>query len=162
MHRSRKSRNEEKKAPLINQTINQTSEPSKKIPEAPKIELKITNQPDSTAPMQSITNSNDEVTHRIPKIKDVPFYPDPNFRPPPKPIRTPIPGSSQSSESTDNNPEIIIDFEENSWFQEGVILEIYQRPDISFFQDPQELEGLINTGCMVQKCYQNRLILIKF
>ena len=45
-------------------------------------------------------------------IKDIPFHPDPNYRPPPKPIRTPMPGISQSSESTDINPEINIDFEE--------------------------------------------------
>ena len=31
-------------------------------------------------------------------------------------------------ESTDINPEINIDFEENSPFQEGAILDIYQRP----------------------------------
>ena len=62
-------------------------------------------------------------------IKDIPFYPDPNYRPPPKPIRTAAPGSSQSSESTDINPEINIDFGENSLFQEGIISETYQRPD---------------------------------
>ena len=40
-----------------------------------------------------------------------------------------MPGNFQSSENTDVNPEINIDFEENSPFQEGVISEIYQRPD---------------------------------
>ena len=118
-----------RRPPPINQTISQTSELSKKIPEASKIESRITNQTDSTAPMQSITNSNDEVTHRRPMIKDIPFYPDPNYRPPSKPIRTPTPGSSQSSESTDINPQINIDFKENYPFQEGIILETYQRPD---------------------------------
>ena len=122
--------------PPINQTIAQTSELTKKIPEASKIESIITNQTDSTAPMQSITNSNDEVTHRRPMIKDIAIYPDPNYRPPPKPIRIPTPGSSQSSESTDINPEINMNFKENSLFQEGVILEMYQRPDKSFFQEP--------------------------
>ena len=116
----------------INQTITQTSELSKKIPEALKIESRITNQTHSTAPTQSINNSNVEVTHRSPMIKDIPFYPGPTYRPPPKPTRTPVPGSSQSSESTNINPEINIDFEENSPFQEGIILEIYQRPDKSF------------------------------
>ena len=38
MDRSGKSRNKEKKAPPINQTITQTSELSKKIPEVSKIE----------------------------------------------------------------------------------------------------------------------------
>ena len=43
------------------------------------------------------------------------------------------------------------DFEENSPFQEGVISETYQRLDKSYFQKPQELESLINTGRLVQK-----------
>ena len=47
--------------------------------------------------------------------------------------------------------EINMDFEENSPFQEGVISEIYQRPDKSYFQEPQELDSLINTGRLVQK-----------
>ena len=94
---------------------------SKKIPEVSKIEMRIKSQAHSSAPAQSITNSNDEVTHRSPMIKDIPFYPDPTYRPPPKPVRTPMPGSSQSSESTNIDPEINIDFEENSPFQEGII-----------------------------------------
>ena len=44
-----------------------------------------------------------------------------------------------------------MDFEENSPFQEGVISEMYQRPDNSYFQEPQELHSLIITGRLVQK-----------
>ena len=33
----------------------------------------------------------------------------------------------------------------------GVISETYQRPDKAYFQEPQELESLINTGWLVQK-----------
>ena len=87
-----------RRPPPISQTITQIPELSKKIPEAPKIESKIINQPDSTAPVQLVTNFNDDVTHKIPIIKDIPFYPDPNNRPPSKPIRTPMPGSSQRLE----------------------------------------------------------------
>ena len=44
--------------------------------------------------------------------------------------------SSQSSSSVECiNPEINLDFEENSPFQEGVISEIIQRPDKSLFQN---------------------------
>ena len=32
-----------------------------------------------------------------------------------------------------------------------MISEIYQRPDKSFIQEPQQLEGLINNGNLVQK-----------
>ena len=48
----------------------------------------------------------------------------------------------------DINPEVNTNFEENSPFQEGVILETYQRPDKTFFQ---ELKSLINIGRPVQK-----------
>ena len=47
-----------------------------------------------------------------------------------------MPGSSQSSESTNIDPEINIDFEEISPFLEGRFSEIYERPDKSFFQEP--------------------------
>ena len=53
--------------------------------------------------------------------------------PSPKPIRSNMPRSQeslQSSPSTENiNPDINLDFEENSPFQEGVISEAYQRLD---------------------------------
>ena len=51
----------------------------------------------------------------------------------------------------DINPELNANFEEDSPFQEGVLSETYQRPDKSFFQEPQELESLIITGRLVQK-----------
>ena len=51
----------------------------------------------------------------------------------------------------DIDPELSTDFEDNSPFQEGVISEMYQWPDKSYFQKPQELESLINTGRLVQK-----------
>ena len=45
-------------------------------------------------------------------------------------------GSSNSSEGTNINTYLNLDFEENSPFQEGVILKAYQRPDKLFFQEP--------------------------
>ena len=36
------------------------------------------------------------------------------------------------------------DFEENSSYQEGVISEMYQRPDKSYFQEPPELQALLS------------------
>ena len=56
--------------------------------------------------------------------KDIPFYPDPTYRPPPKPVRIP---TSENSESIDISLELNTDFEENSPFQEGVISETYQK-----------------------------------
>ena len=44
-----------------------------------------------------------------------------------------------------------MDFEENSQYQEGIISEIYQRPDKSQLLVPPELADLINTNNVVQK-----------
>ena len=78
-----------------------------------------------------------------------------NLQTTPKPIRSNIPRSQESSQgspSTDNiNPDINLDFEENSPFQEGIISEAYQRLDKSFFQEPKELNNLVNTGDLIQK-----------
>ena len=58
----------------------------------------------------------------------------------------------QSSQNVqDINPNINFDFEENSPFQEGVLLEMFQRLDKSFFQEPKELGELINKGNFVHK-----------
>ena len=80
--------------------------------------------------------------------KDIPFYPDPVHRPPPKQIKIPMP---EFLGNMDINPEFNTNSKENSPFQEGVILETYQRPHKSFFQEPQELESFINIGRLVEK-----------
>ena len=58
----------------------------------------------------------------------------------------------QKSQNVQNiNSSINFDFEENSPFQEGIISEMFQRPDKSFFQEPKELGDLINKGNFVHK-----------
>ena len=47
---------------------------------------------------------------------------------------------------------IDIDFEENSLHQEGIISELYQRPDKTYFQELKDLESLVNTSNLIQKC----------
>ena len=53
--------------------------------------------------------------------------------------------------NTTNKSSIDIEFEENLPHQEGIISEIYQRPDKSCFQEPKDLENLVETSKMVQK-----------
>ena len=82
------------------------------------------------------------MTYTRPFIPDAPFYPGPIYRPPHKPVRFHTSDncegsqSSNSSEITNRDPRINLDFEENSPFQEGIISEAYQRPAKSFFQEP--------------------------
>ena len=80
--------------------------------------------------------------------RGIPIYPDPVYRSPPRPEKIPIPENPRSL--LDIDPELNTDCEDNFPFQDDAISEMYQRPDISYFQDPQELESLINAGRLVQ------------
>ena len=55
-------------------------------------------------------------------------------------------------------PKIDVEFEENSPHQEGIISEFCQRSDKSYFQEPKDLESLINTRNLVQTFCQNNQI----
>ena len=76
-----------KKPDPINQTINQPSDLSQKIPGRTKIETGKTNQAHSRNSMHSINNTNGKMTDNKPLIPDVPFHPGPVYRPLLKPIR---------------------------------------------------------------------------
>ena len=43
-----------------------------------------------------------------------------------------------------------MDIEENSPFQENIKSEIYESPNKSYFQEPIELKGLIDTRNIIQ------------
>ena len=79
--------------------------------------------------MHSISNVDEGMTHTRPVTPDVPFHPDPTYRPPLETIRSNMPRSQESSQSSPNteniSPDINLDFEENSPFQEGIISEAF-------------------------------------
>ena len=87
-----------------------------------------------------------------PKIqhRQFPPYHDPHARPPPKPpdITDPL---DSLKDLLDNDLDRKVEIEENSPFQEGIISEIYERPDTSYIQEPQELKDLIDTTKLIQK-----------
>ena len=87
-----------------------------------------------------------------PKIqhRPTPSYHDPYSRPPPKPPDISDPLDSRK-DLLDNDSDRKIEIEENLPFQEGIILEIYERPDNSYVQEPQELTDLIDTTKLIQK-----------
>ena len=86
--------------------------------------------------------------------REIPAYPDPIYRPPPKP--TEIPLQEIPRKLMDLDTDINMDFKENSPYQEGVISETYQRPNRSYFQEPPELDSLISTGNLAQKFLPNQ------
>ena len=77
----------------------------------------------------------------------IPTYPDPLMKPP----RRPPDVKMQDDRKINLDLEINKDFEENSPYQEGIISEIYQRPDRSQLSEPPELADLVNTNNLVQK-----------
>ena len=87
-----------------------------------------------------------------PKIqhRPVPSYHNPYARPPPKPPDISDPLDNQK-DLLDKDSDRKVEIEENSPFQEGIILEIYERSDNSYVQEPQELKDLIDTTKLIQK-----------
>ena len=87
-----------------------------------------------------------------PKIqhRPTPSYHDPYARPPPKPPDISDPLDSWK-DLLDSDLDRKVEIEENSPFQEGIISEIYERPDNSYVQEPQELTDLIDTTKLIQK-----------
>ena len=87
-----------------------------------------------------------------PKIqhRPTPSYHNPYARPPPKPpdISDPLDGQK---DLLDNDLDRKVEIEGNSPFQEGIISKIYEGPDNSYVQEPQELTDLIDTTKLIQK-----------
>ena len=143
-----------KKPDPINQSINQTSDLSQKIPGRTKIETGKTNQACTRDLMHSINNVNAKRTDHKLLIPDVPFHPGPVYRPPPNPTRHDMSnqqGSQSSFSIEDISPNSNLDFQENSPFQEDIMSETFQRLDKSFFQELKELGDLINKGSLIHR-----------
>ena len=117
--------------------INQPSDVTQGIPGGSKIETGKTNSSQGTNSVhdRAINNNN-------PFMPDVPLHPDPLHKPS---------SPQQNINKINQNPNINLDFEENSPFQEGIISETIQRPDKSFFQNPKELEDLIDKGNLIHR-----------
>ena len=120
----------------INQPINQPSDLSQKISGRTEIETGKTNQVHTKDLMHSINNVSGRMTNITPLIPDVPFHPGLVYKPPPKPIKQDASnpqGSQSSTNIEDINPNVNLDFKENSPFQEGIMYETFQSLDKSFF-----------------------------
>ena len=145
--------------PFVQVMEKPVEQPKVPVHETSKMHDKIKPVPDSTIPHSSGDDSSSRKVKRK-SIQDtsreIPIYPDPVQRPPPKPVKLPMPKLPRSL--SDFDAEINLDFKENSLFQEGVICEMYQRPDKSYFQEPQELNSLINTGRLVQEFLPSKLV----
>ena len=86
-----------------------------------------------------------------PQESIIPIYPNQITKPIPKLTERVTQNDRQADLELDL--EINKDFEGNSPYQEGIISEIYQRPDKSQIVDPSELIDLVNTERIVQKYF---------
>ena len=117
--------------------INQPSDVTRGIPEGSKIETGKINSSQGTN-----GTCGKAINNGKPFLPDVLLHPDLLHKP-----------SSllQNANKITQNANINLDFEENSPFQEGVISETIQRQDKSFFQNPKELEDLIDIGNLIHR-----------
>ena len=103
---------------------------SQEIPGRTKIVTGKTNKVHST------NGTNDRLVNNKPFMPDVPFHLNLLLRPPKQqPIKQNITQNIQEI-----NPNINLDFEENSPFQEGIMSETFQRLDNSFFLNPKRIK----------------------
>ena len=117
--------------------INQPSDVTRGIPEGSKIFTGKTNSSQDTNGMCDRAMNNGK-----PFLPDVPVHPDLLHKPS---------SLQQNRNKINQNPNINLDFEENSPFQEGFISETIQRPEKSFFQNLTELEDLIDMGNLIHR-----------
>ena len=116
---------------------------SQEIPRRTKIETRKINS------IHTTNGTNDRLVNNNPFMPDVPFHLDLLLRPPKQqPIKQNI---TENIQAINPNPNINLDFEENLPFQEGIMLETFQRPDKSFFQNLKEIGDLINKENLVHK-----------
>ena len=118
--------------------ITQSSDVTGRILERSKIATEKTNsqQHTSTARDRGINN-------------DKSFPPDVPLLP--RSVHEPLQKKHNITSPQDMKTEINLDIEENSPFQEGVVSELIQRPDKSFFQNLRKLEDVINPDNLIHK-----------
>ena len=89
------------------------------------------------------TNTNAKLPTKHPPKQ---AYPQPVIRPPPRPPDPPGPIQKVCVRIEPN-----FDFEENSPHQEVIITEMYESPDKSYLEQPQELSDLVDSTKLIHK-----------
>ena len=89
--------------------------------------------------------------------RKIPAYADPICRLPPKPTEIPLQVIPRNITDIDAlEQDVNRDFGENIPYQKGIISEMYQWPDKSYFQEPPELQDLVGSGKLAQKVLQKQ------
>ena len=120
-----RARSKRRKPDPINQAINQPSDVTQEMPGRAKIVTGKTNS------IHSTNSASDRLINNNPFMPDVRIHPDPLLRTPKQ--------QTIKQNFQEINPKNNFDFEENSSFQEGIMLETFQRLDKSFFSKPKSI-----------------------
>ena len=118
--------------------INQPSDVTERILERSKTATGKINSPQHTSSIHDWGLNSDKS-----------FLPDVSLLP--YPLHKALQKKQNVARPNDQNTKINLNIEENSPFQEGIILESIRRLDKSFFQNPKRLEDIIDTNNLVQK-----------
>ena len=118
--------------------INQPSDVTRRILERSKIATGKTNNPQHTSIICHRGINNDK---SFPPDVPLLLYP----------LHKPLEKKQNMVSPNDQNTEINLDIKENSPFQEGIISELIQRPDKSFFQNPKKLKDIIDMNNLTHK-----------
>ena len=111
---------------------------TRRISEGSKIVTGKTNRPQHTNGTHDRGINNDK---SFPS--DVLLHLDPHHKP--------LPKQQNAVSPINQNTGINLDIKDNSPFQEGIISETIQRPDKSFFQNPERLEDLLDMGNLMHQ-----------
>ena len=135
----------QKKLQPVNGITASTSK-SCKILKIPTVQYVTKHSTDFLVQEQLISKKTEAITRGMiqDKNSELSFYPDLICGPPPRPPENLQPHSPESK--PDTRPKVDIEFEENSLYKEGIISETCQKPDKPYFQEPNDLECLVNTG----------------
>ena len=121
----------------INQAINQPSDVTQGIQRGTRI---VTGKTNSTQGTNSIHDR--LINNNNPFMPDVILHSDLLLKLP----------KQQNAHETSHNPDINLDFEEDSPFHAGIMSKTFQRPDkCHFFQNPKDLGDLINKENLIHK-----------
>ena len=101
------------------------------------------------------------IVHPIPACITQPVRPRVEHRPVPpyhESFLRPPPRTPDAKDLKDNGKDLLdldtdrnIDFKENLPYQDGIILEMYERSDKSYIEEPTELKDLVDTTKLVQR-----------
>ena len=139
------TRSQSKKAPVVKKSANSSNTRNSSNTEVQEIKSIIIDDTQTAPDLQKIDSQNEaniKIPTKCPQINQ--NYAQLVMRPPPRP-----PDPVKPKVCTEIGPSL--DSEESSPHQEGIITEMYEGPDKSYLEQPQELTDLVDSTKLILK-----------